>query len=105
MIAALGDSKHVSEQRDRYNARRKTLSPALESIGFKIEHSEAGLYIWCTRGEDSWKSVEALAQLGILVTPGIFYGAVGSQHVRIAMTASDDAIADAAARINASKAQ
>jgi aspartate/methionine/tyrosine aminotransferase len=63
------------------------------------------IYIWCTRGEDSWKSVEALAQLGILVTPGIFYGAVGSQHVRIAMTASDDAIADAAARINASKAQ
>jgi succinyldiaminopimelate transaminase len=104
MIAALGDSKHVSQQRDRYNARRKTLSPALQSIGFKIEHSEAGLYIWCTRGEDAWKSVEALAKIGILVTPGIFYGADGSQHVRIAMTASDAAIADAAARITASQA-
>ncbi len=105
MIAALGDSNHVSEQRARYNARRKTLSPALQSIGFTIEHSEAGLYIWCTRGEDAWKSVEALAKLGILVTPGIFYGADGSQHVRIAMTATDAAIADAAARITASQAQ
>ena len=104
MIAALSDDAHVQEQRARYNQRRKTLAPALESIGFKIEHSEAGLYIWCTRGEDSWKSVEALAQLGILVTPGIFYGSDGAQHVRIAMTATDDAIADAALRISSSKA-
>ena len=104
MIAALSDDAHVKEQRARYNQRRKTLAPALESIGFKIEHSQAGLYIWCTRGEDSWKSVEALAHLGVLVTPGVFYGSDGAQHVRIAMTATDDAIADAAARISASKA-
>lgn len=105
MIAALSDDAHVLAQRTRYNQRRKTLTPALESIGFTIDYSEAGLYIWCTRGEDSWKSVEALAHLGILVTPGIFYGADGAQHVRIAMTATDGAIADAAARIRASKAQ
>ena len=105
MVAALSDDAHVTQQRTRYNQRRKTLAPALESIGFRIDHSEAGLYIWCTRGEDSWKSVEALAQLGILVTPGIFYGADGSQHIRVAMTATDDAIADAATRISASKAQ
>jgi aspartate/methionine/tyrosine aminotransferase len=105
MIAALSDDIHVKEQRARYNQRRKTLAPALESIGFRVDHSEAGLYIWCTRGEDSCKSGEALAHLGVLVTPGIFYGSDGAQHVRIAMTATDDAIADAAARIAASKAQ
>ena len=104
MIAALSDDAHVQEQRARYNNRRKTLAPALESIGFRIDHSDAGLYIWCTRGEDSWKSVEALAELGILVTPGIFYGNDGAQHVRIAMTATDNAITDAATRISASKA-
>ena len=104
MIAALSDDAHVQDQRARYNQRRKTLAPALESFGFRIDHSDAGLYIWCTRGEDSWKSVELLAQLGILVTPGIFYGSDGAQHVRIAMTATDDAISDAAARISASKA-
>ena len=105
MIAALSDDTHVKEQRARYNNRRKTLVPALESIGFRVDHSEAGLYIWCTRGEDSWKSVEALAQLGVLVTPGIFYGAGGTEHIRIAMTATDSAINDAATRITASKAQ
>jgi succinyldiaminopimelate transaminase len=105
MIAALSDDAHVQAQRARYNQRRKTLAPALESIGFKIDYSQAGLYIWCTRGEDSWKSVEALAHLGVLVTPGIFYGTDGAQHVRIAMTATDEAIADAAARIAASKVQ
>jgi len=104
MIAALSDETHVAEQRARYNKRRKTLAPALESIGFRIDYSDAGLYIWCTRNEDSWKSVEALALLGILVTPGVFYGEDGSQHVRIAMTATDEAIADATARIIASKA-
>ncbi len=105
MITALSDDVHVSQQRARYNARRKTLIPALESIGFRVDYSEAGLYIWCTRGEDSWKSVDALARLGILVTPGVFYGADGSQHVRIAMTATDAAIEDASARITASKVQ
>ena len=105
MIAALADDLHVSQQRARYNARRKTLIPALESIGFRVDHSEAGLYIWCTRGEDSWKSVEMLAKLGILVTPGIFYGADGSQHVRIALTATDASIADSSVRIFASKEQ
>ena len=104
MIAALGDDVHVAEQRARYNNRRKTLAPALESIGFRIDYSHAGLYIWCTRDEDSWKSVEALAQLGILVTPGVFYGEDGAQHVRIAMTATDEAITDAADRITTLKA-
>ena len=104
MIAALSDDKHVAIQRDRYNKRRQQLIPALESIGFTIDFSDAGLYIWCTRGEDSWKSVEALAKLGILVTPGIFYGPDGGEHVRIAMTATDEAIADAVNRITASKA-
>ena len=104
MIAALSDDAHVAQQRTRYINRRKTLKPALESIGFRVDFSDAGLYIWCSRNEDCWKSVEALAKLGILVTPGIFYGADGSQHIRIAMTATDEAIADAAARITSSKA-
>jgi len=104
MIAALSDDAHVAQQRARYINRRKTLKPALESIGFRVDFSDAGLYIWCSRNEDCWKSVEALAKLGILVTPGIFYGADGSQHIRIAMTATDEEIADAAARITSSKA-
>jgi succinyldiaminopimelate transaminase len=101
MVAALSDETHVIEQRDRYNARRAALSPALIAAGFKIEESAAGLYIWCTRAEDCWKSVEWLAKLGIVATPGSFYGALGASHIRIAMTATDTQISDAAKRIKA----
>jgi aspartate/methionine/tyrosine aminotransferase len=99
MTAALGDEVHVAEQAKRYAARREVLSTALLAAGFKIDFSNAGLYIWCTRGEDSWDSVSWLAEIGILATPGIFYGQAGAKHIRIAMTATDAQIADAASRI------
>ncbi len=99
MVAALSDEKHVDEQRARYNSRRATLAPALQEAGFRVDDSEAGLYIWCTRSEDSWKSVDWLASLGILATPGTFYGPLGASHIRVAMTATDLQIGDAAARI------
>jgi aspartate/methionine/tyrosine aminotransferase len=101
MVAALGDDKHVAEARARYNARRATLKPALEVAGFHIDESAAGLYIWCTRNEDAWQSVDWLAEIGILATPGTFYGPDGGHHIRIAMTATDHAINDAASRIMA----
>jgi succinyldiaminopimelate transaminase len=99
MVAALSDETHVKVQRDRYKARRAILAPALIAAGFKIDESAAGLYIWCTRSEDCWKSVEWLAKLGIVATPGSFYGELGARHIRIAMTATDAQISDAAARI------
>jgi aspartate/methionine/tyrosine aminotransferase len=100
MVAALSDESHVAEQRARYNARRATLTPALQSAGFSIENSEAGLYIWATRNENCWDSVSWLAELGVIATPGIFYGELGASHIRIAMTATDAQIAEAAARIS-----
>jgi succinyldiaminopimelate transaminase len=101
MTVALTDDTHVTEQRARYNARKEILRPALEAAGFTIEFSNAGLYLWCTRNEDAWESVSWLAQRGILATPGSFYGALGARHIRVAMTATDAQIADAAQRIKA----
>ena len=101
MVAALSDDVHVGEQRSRYNARRAILRPALQSAGFSIEHSDAGLYIWATRHEDCWDSITWLAERGILATPGVFYGDAGARHIRIAMTATDEQIAEAASRITA----
>ena len=100
MVAALSDESHVAEQRARYNARRATLTPALKSAGFSIENSEAGLYIWATRNENCWDSVSWLAERGVIATPGIFYGELGASYIRIAMTATDAQIAEAAARIS-----
>jgi aspartate/methionine/tyrosine aminotransferase len=99
MTVALSDDAHVAEQRARYNARKDVLRPALESAGFSIEFSNSGLYLWCTRKEDAWTSVAWLADRGVLATPGNFYGELGANHIRIAMTATDVQIADAAERI------
>lgn len=99
MVAALADEAHVAAQRELYRARRSLLRPALEAAGYRVDHSEGGLYLWATKGEDSWATVSELADAGILVVPGSFYGEEPAQHVRIALTATDDAIADAVARL------
>jgi len=99
MVAALDDDAHEREQRDRYARRRAALLPALQSAGLTVDDSEAGLYIWATRGEPCRDTVAWLAQRGILVAPGEFYGPRGSQYVRVALTATDERIDAAVARL------
>jgi succinyldiaminopimelate transaminase len=101
MAAALSDDDHAVEQHARYAARRTTLQQALEASGFRIDHSEASLYLWATRGEGCWETVADLADLGILVAPGAFYGVAGDRHVRVALTATDERVAAAADRLAA----
>lgn len=98
-VAALADDAHVAEQRERYARRRAALREALEGHGFRVEHSEASLYLWSTRDEPCWDTVGALAGLGILVAPGEFYGPAGERHVRVAFTATDERVAAAVRRL------
>ena len=80
-------------------ARRAKLREAMELAGFRIDHSEASLYLWATRDEDCWETVSWFADRGVLVAPGSFYGAAGNRHVRVAFTASDERIATAVERL------
>lgn len=99
MQAALADRSHVLEQVKRYRLRRNVLKPALEKAGFRIDHSEGSLYLWATHDEDCRVTLDRLADLGILCSPGDFYVAGGSDHVRIGLTATDERINAAAQRI------
>jgi succinyldiaminopimelate transaminase len=99
MRAALEDDDHVEEQHARYAARRAALKAALERVGFRIDHSAASLYLWATRGEPCWDTVASLAEHGILVAPGAFYGVEGRHHVRVAFTATDERVEAAVRRI------
>jgi succinyldiaminopimelate transaminase len=99
MVAALADESQVAAQRARYEARRKVLRAALAEAGFEITHSEAGLYLWASRGEDCWATVDWLARRGILAAPGVFYGPSATQQVRIALTATDERVAAAVDRL------
>jgi len=99
MRAALGDTAHVQAQKDLYRGRRERLLPALRDFGLQVQHSEAGLYLWGTTGEDTWTAVDRLAQLGIVVGPGVFYGERGNGFIRVALTEADERIDAAVERL------
>jgi len=99
MVAALGDDAHVAAQRGIYGARRTRLLEAFTAAGFRIDHSEAGLYLWATEGKPAFDTVARLAELGILVTPGSFYSTDTPDHVRVALTVTDERIDAAVERL------
>lgn len=103
MAAALSDDAHATRQRERYGARREILAAGLTAAGFRIDHSEAGLYLWAARpGLDCWAACELLAtECGILTGPGSMYGPAGAGHIRIAFTATDERVAAAGQRLKA----
>ena len=101
LAAVLGDQRHVEVQRNRYARRRGIMKSALQRVGFRVEGSQGGLYLWATRDEPGRASVGWLAERGILVAPGDFYGPTGAQYIRVAMTATDERIEAGAARLGA----
>jgi succinyldiaminopimelate transaminase len=103
MVAALSDDAHAAEQKARYAARRAILVEGLTAAGFRIEHSEAGLYLWATRpGLDCWGACELLAaECGMLVGPGSMYGPEGNAYIRVALTATDERVAAGGDRLRA----
>ncbi|MDR2253049.1 MAG: aminotransferase class I/II-fold pyridoxal phosphate-dependent enzyme, partial [Bifidobacteriaceae bacterium] len=100
-VAALADTGHVARVRETYRRRRVKLLDGIVRAGYVVEESGAGLYLWFTTPDrqDGWSTVADLAGLGILVAPGAFYGEAGRPYVRLALTGSDAAVAEAAARL------
>jgi succinyldiaminopimelate transaminase len=99
MAVALGDYEHVAVEKELYRERREILLAAVRGYGFELSDSQAGLYLWATLGEDCWKTVDRMAELGIVVVPGTFYGEHSTQHVRFSLTATDAKIEEAANRL------
>jgi len=101
MAVAFADDAHVDEQRERYARRREVLREAITGAGWTISLSQGGLYLWAGHPSyDAYGSVAALAELGILVAPGSFYGSAGDRHVRVALTAADERVDAAAKRLS-----
>lgn len=100
MVAALETDLHEDMQRSAYAMRRVELLKALPAADFTVDDSDAGLYLWVRRdGMNSREALDWFADRGILGAPGDFYGPAGAEHVRIALTATDDKIAEAARRL------
>jgi aspartate/methionine/tyrosine aminotransferase len=87
--AALGDDDHVDVQRARYVERRDLLLSALAGYGLEHDGGDATFYLWLRSAEgvdDGWEIATRLAtDAGLLVSPGDLYGALGADHVRLAL--------------------
>ena len=95
-IAALSDQSHVEVQRERYLRRMHAVVDVLRNYGLTVELPQGGFYLWvqAPRG-DAWALTEMLANdLGIIVSPGEFYGEAAGSHVRVAVVSSDDEVAE-----------
>lgn len=98
MAAALRDTGSVAVQRDRYRARLTRLVAGLRAYGYDAHMPDGALYVWVkARSGDCWTDMADLAQLGIVPSPGEFYGAPA--FLRFSSTAADEAVDAAAARL------
>ncbi|MDF7663427.1 succinyldiaminopimelate transaminase [Bifidobacterium sp. ESL0763] len=98
MGAALRDFNAVNAQRERYDARLRQLVGGLCAAGYDARMPQGALYVWTrARSGDCWRDMDDLAHLGIIASPGEFYG--DPTHLRFSATAPDSAIADAASRL------
>jgi len=99
--AALGDDRHVEEQRARYAGRRASLLRALEAQRIRHVGGPSTFYLWLEDDDrDGWALARRLARHGILVAPGDLYGDAGRAQVRLALTVTDEQVAEMVARLS-----
>ena len=106
LAGAAGRARRALGRRATSRSRRRGMPRAAprcsrrsSAFGLRVDDSEAGLYLWATAGEDGRVTIERLADRGILAAPGDFYGPAGREHVRLALTATDERVAAAVRRL------
>lgn len=94
MAAGLRDTAAVRAQWERYRSRLSALVEALTAYGCQAHMPAGALYVWVpAKSGDCWTDMAELAAIGIIPSPGEFYGAPAC--LRFSATATDDAIAEA----------
>lgn len=84
--AVLGDQDHVDVQRGIYLERMRFLVDVLRAHGLDAHMPQGGFYLWIdSHGEGGWSLTERLGrELGVIVSPGEFYGPTVDDFVRVA---------------------
>jgi LL-diaminopimelate aminotransferase len=102
-IAALrGPRQPLDEARAVYAKRRDVVVATLNDLGWDLEPPKGSFYVWVpTREGTSSAGFAALLldRAGVVVAPGVGYGANGEGYVRISTTLPDDRLAEAMDRI------
>ncbi|MDE2919015.1 MAG: aminotransferase class I/II-fold pyridoxal phosphate-dependent enzyme, partial [Chloroflexota bacterium] len=103
-IAALNIEQDWIDARNAHlQDRRDRVISALRNVGIAPEVPKASLYVWSPTPA-GMTSVDFAARLinevGVIVTPGVGFGAYGEGHFRISLTTPDDRLDEALERID-----
>ncbi|NEU30324.1 LL-diaminopimelate aminotransferase [bacterium LRH843] len=105
-IRALTNTTSFSEdQRATYKKRRDVLVKGLHLVGWNVESPEASMFVWAkipqgsTSTEFAYKLID---EAGIVVTPGVAFGAEGEGYVRIALVQDEEVLKEAVKRLEES---
>lgn len=102
-ITALNTGDEVLRPiRNTYQERRDVLYYGLKRVGLHVIKPEATFYLWARvpEGYDSSGFVaHLLERAGVMITPGIGFGAPGEGYVRFALTVGVERIEEAIERI------
>ncbi len=104
-IAAMtGPQEMIADHNRIYQQRRDRVCDALREIGLRAPRPKASLYIWA-KIPDGETSIGFAGRLlddtGVVVTPGIGYGAQGEGYVRLSLTTPDASIDEGLRRLAA----
>jgi len=84
-----------------YAERRDVLVDRLAKLGFMCEKPKATFYVWLNCRCNSFEFAAKLLSAGVVVTPGVGFGAHGENYVRFALTQPKERIIEASKRIAA----
>jgi aspartate/methionine/tyrosine aminotransferase len=73
----------VTAVRELYRAKRDVLAPALAARGLRHAGGDASFFLWLEGAEPGLQ--ERLLQLGIVLTPGDYFGPAGEGYLRLAL--------------------
>lgn len=103
-IAALeGPQDCVEEMARTYMRRRDVLVEGLASCGWHVPKPNASMFIWAPLPQGYTSSrqfaLDLLDRAGVLVIPGVAFGAMGEGYVRIALVQEVEVLEEAVERI------
>jgi LL-diaminopimelate aminotransferase len=101
--AMTGDQSWLPGRNEIYRQRRDIVIAALHTLGLKAAVPQGSLYVWCPVPA-GWTSADfataVLETARVSLTPGTVFGRNGEGYVRISLTASNERVETAMARIS-----
>jgi len=97
------DQDHVVVQKEIYRRRLLAMQAFLAEMDLDAPMPQGGFYLWVRApGGDAWALTKRLAEsVGLIVSPGEFYGEQGAPYVRVAVVQDDEAISELSRRLYA----